>query len=125
MADVAVGGPPDPAAPSSPGAPSAGPPAPPSGGPPPAQPPNGPPAQPPNGPPDALVAGDRGLRRTGWRRWLPLAGIISLIAACTVGMLLFLGFNIGVEGLLIGLAAAILPVPVLVGCFLWLDRYEP
>src|SRR5947209_10672528 len=29
------------------------------------------------------------------------------------------------QALLIGLAAAILPVPVLVSCFLWLDRYEP
>ncbi len=27
--------------------------------------------------------------------------------------------------MVIGLVAAILPVPVLVACFLWLDRYEP
>ena len=64
-------------------------------------------------------------RKTGWRRWLPLAGVISFIAACAIAMLLILGFSNGIAGLAIGLVAAILPVPVLVGCFLWLDRYEP
>ena len=64
-------------------------------------------------------------RRAGWRRWLPLAGVIGFIAACAIAMLLILGFSNGITGLIIGLGAAILPVPVLVGCFLWLDRYEP
>jgi protease PrsW len=64
-------------------------------------------------------------RKTGWRRWLPLALVISGIAACAVTMLIILGFNNGIVGLVVGLGAAILPVPVLVGCFLWLDRYEP
>ncbi|MEV6487587.1 PrsW family glutamic-type intramembrane protease [Actinoplanes sp. NPDC051633] len=64
-------------------------------------------------------------RKVGWRRWLPLAGVISFIAACSIAMLLILGFSNGIAGLIIGLVAAILPVPVLVGCFLWLDRYEP
>jgi RsiW-degrading membrane proteinase PrsW (M82 family) len=63
--------------------------------------------------------------RPGWRRWLPLASVISFIAACAVAMLIILGFSNGITGLIIGLVAAILPVPVLVGCFLWLDRYEP
>ncbi len=54
-----------------------------------------------------------------------LAGAGGLIALCAIGMLIFLGYSFGVEALLIGLAAAILPVPVLVSCFLWLDRYEP
>jgi protease PrsW len=65
-------------------------------------------------------------RRLGWRgRILPLAGVIGFIALFAIGMLTFLGFSIGVDALLIGLAAAILPVPVLVACFMWLDRYEP
>jgi RsiW-degrading membrane proteinase PrsW (M82 family) len=64
-------------------------------------------------------------RKTGWRRWLPLAAVIGGIAVCAVAMLLILGFSNGITGLAIGLVAAILPVPVLVGCFLWLDRYEP
>ncbi|MDT4992069.1 MAG: protease PrsW [Actinoplanes sp.] len=64
-------------------------------------------------------------RRAGWRRWLPLTGLIAFIALCAVAMLGFLGFSYGISALIIGLVAAILPVPVLVGCFLWLDRYEP
>ncbi|GAB1694757.1 hypothetical protein KRM28CT15_65600 [Krasilnikovia sp. M28-CT-15] len=63
--------------------------------------------------------------RRGWRRWLPLGAVIGLIAVCAIAMLVFLGYNFGIAGLVIGLVAAILPVPVLVGCFLWLDRYEP
>jgi RsiW-degrading membrane proteinase PrsW (M82 family) len=54
---------------------------------------------------------------------LTVAGVV--IAGCAIAMLLILGFSYGVQALLIGLAAAILPVPVLVACFLWLDRYEP
>ncbi|WP_305787576.1 PrsW family intramembrane metalloprotease [Symbioplanes lichenis] len=64
-------------------------------------------------------------KRAGWRRWLPLTGIIVFIAACSVAMLVILGFSNGPTGLAIGLVAAMLPVPVLVSCFLWLDRYEP
>jgi RsiW-degrading membrane proteinase PrsW (M82 family) len=64
-------------------------------------------------------------RPTGRRRWLPLVGIIAFIAACAVAMLIILGHDYGITGLVIGLVAAILPVPILVGCFLWLDRYEP
>src|SRR6266550_6689490 len=61
----------------------------------------------------------------GRRRWLPLLGIIGFIAACAAAMLIILGSKYGIPGLVIGLVAAILPVPILVGCFLWLDRYEP
>ncbi|HEY7271520.1 MAG TPA: PrsW family glutamic-type intramembrane protease [Actinoplanes sp.] len=67
-----------------------------------------------------LLAGKR-----RWPRWLPLAGVIGFIAACAITMLLILGFSYGISALIIGLGAAILPVPVLVACFLWLDRYEP
>ncbi|MGC5378770.1 PrsW family intramembrane metalloprotease [Micromonospora sp. DT68] len=65
------------------------------------------------------------LRRLGWRRFLVLAGVVLLIAACAVFMLFTLGQSLGAQALLIGVVAAILPVPVLVACFLWLDRYEP
>lgn len=64
-------------------------------------------------------------RRARWRRGLLLGGAITFIAACAIAVLVAIGFNIGVEALLIGLAAAIIPVPVLVAAFLWLDRYEP
>ncbi|MEH1102242.1 PrsW family intramembrane metalloprotease [Micromonospora sp. CPCC 205561] len=65
------------------------------------------------------------LRRLGWRRFLVLAATVLFIAACALFMVFTLGENLGAEALLIGVVAAILPVPVLVGCFLWLDRYEP
>ncbi|MEV6344443.1 PrsW family intramembrane metalloprotease [Actinoplanes sp. NPDC051851] len=64
-------------------------------------------------------------RRMGWRRWLPVTGVIVLIAAAAIGMLVFLGYSIGFAGLAIGLTAAILPVPLLASSFAWLDRYEP
>jgi RsiW-degrading membrane proteinase PrsW (M82 family) len=64
-------------------------------------------------------------RRIAWRRALLLVGTILLIAGCAVFMLFQLGQNLGVEALIVGLIAAIVPVPVLVACFLWLDRYEP
>ncbi|GIF76824.1 PrsW family intramembrane metalloprotease [Asanoa siamensis] len=62
--------------------------------------------------------------RRGWRV-LVLLGVILFIALCAITMSIVLGWNIGVQATVIGLAAAILPVPVLVACFLWLDRYEP
>ncbi|NLU77257.1 PrsW family intramembrane metalloprotease [Micromonospora sp. HNM0581] len=64
-------------------------------------------------------------RRLSWRRALVLVGVIILIAACAIFMLFTLGTSLGPEALLVGTAAAVLPVPVLVACFLWLDRYEP
>lgn len=85
---------------------------------------------PPSPPVPAAPPGGNGApgvprRRLGWRRALVLSGAILLIAACAIFMLFTLGTNLGTEALLIGAAAAILPVPVLVACFLWLDRYEP
>ncbi|MFI9528236.1 PrsW family intramembrane metalloprotease [Micromonospora rosaria] len=85
---------------------------PPAGGAPDAAPPAGGPAQLPR-------------RRLGWRRFLILAGVVLVIAACALFMVVRLGASLGPQALLIGLVAAILPVPVLVACFLWLDRYEP
>lgn len=40
-------------------------------------------------------------------------------------MMGILGWRIGVEGLVIGLIAAVLPVPLILLAFLWLGRYEP
>lgn len=64
-------------------------------------------------------------RRPGWRRALVMALVILLIAGCAVYMVFVLGEDLGVQALVVGLVVAILPVPVLVTCFLWLDRYEP
>ncbi|HEX6967385.1 MAG TPA: PrsW family intramembrane metalloprotease [Micromonosporaceae bacterium] len=60
-----------------------------------------------------------------WPRALVLAATILLIAGCAIFILIWLGQNLGPEAFIVGLVAAILPVPVLVAVFLWLDRYEP
>src|SRR5689334_20899666 len=63
--------------------------------------------------------------RLYWRRGATLGGIIALIALCGLGVLTYVGWRIGPLALTVGTVAAILPVPLLVFCFLWLDRYEP
>ena len=84
-------------------------------------------ADPTSGGPQPSAAPEPGLtvERKGLKRGILLGVIIAVIALAGIGLLLFLGYNIGLSTLGIGLAAAILPVPVLVFCFLWLDRYEP
>src|SRR2546423_3002804 len=63
--------------------------------------------------------------RYQWKRVTLLVGMVLGFAVCGIGVLVWLGLNIGVTALLVGVVAAIIPVPVLVSCFLWLDRYEP
>ncbi|GIG85386.1 hypothetical protein Pen02_03220 [Plantactinospora endophytica] len=58
-------------------------------------------------------------------RRLIAIGAITLIVVCAVLMAWELVSPAGVTPPLIGLGAAALPVPVLVACFLWLDRYDP
>ncbi len=60
-----------------------------------------------------------------WRRWLLMIGASGVVGLAALAMLIILGFNLSPLGLGVGLAAAILPVPVLIACYLWLDRYEP
>src|SRR5689334_9646207 len=79
----------------------------------------------PVGLPDPAALDKMPRRRSRIPRWVPLTLVITFIAICAIVMLIILGFSNGPKGLAIGLGAAILPVPVLVGCFLWLDRYEP
>ncbi|MEV0130820.1 PrsW family glutamic-type intramembrane protease [Dactylosporangium sp. NPDC050688] len=64
-------------------------------------------------------------KRSDRRRLWTLIGVMGGIAACGVALLAFFGFSGGWTALVIGVAAAVIPVPVLVSCFLWLDRYEP
>jgi protease PrsW len=59
------------------------------------------------------------------RRVLWLSALIAFCALCGIALLVYLGWNIGPLALGVGIASAILPVPVLVACFLWLDRYQP
>jgi RsiW-degrading membrane proteinase PrsW (M82 family) len=62
---------------------------------------------------------------TGWRRWLPITLVILFLLGAAIRLLFFLGTNMGPTALAVGLVAAVLPVPLLVAAFLWLDRYEP
>ncbi len=63
--------------------------------------------------------------RYQWKRVTLLVSMVVGFAVCGIGVLVYLGLNIGITALLVGVGAAIIPVPVLVSCFLWLDRYEP
>ncbi|MGH8877619.1 MAG: PrsW family intramembrane metalloprotease, partial [Stackebrandtia sp.] len=60
-----------------------------------------------------------------WRRFVTMVGIILLLAAGAVVMWWVAGRQLGVRAAVIGVTAAILPVPLLVACFLWLGRYNP
>ncbi len=71
------------------------------------------------------VAGPPPPRRFDWKRIVWLVVIPLVFAACLIGLLVYVGYHIGLTALIIGIVAAIVPVPVLVGCFVWLDRYEP
>ncbi|MEU8260843.1 PrsW family intramembrane metalloprotease [Micromonospora sp. NPDC048999] len=83
-----------------------------------------PPSAPPLPPPGSSTPG-RPSRRLKWWRIVALVGLVLVIAAGATFILYTLGTGLGPQALLVGVIAAILPVPVLVACFLWLDRYEP
>ena len=60
----------------------------------------------------------------GWRL-VALAVAVLVPALAVIGIVTYLGTRIGPVALGVGIAGAILPVPALVACFLWLDRYQP
>jgi RsiW-degrading membrane proteinase PrsW (M82 family) len=60
-----------------------------------------------------------------WKRVLLLVGLVVLFGLTGLALLIFVGVNIGPMGLAIGIVSAVIPVPLLVYAFLWLDRYEP
>jgi len=64
-------------------------------------------------------------RRPALRRALLLSAVIGGIAVCAIAVIGYFGMEFGGVALSVGIAAAVLPVPVLAACFLWLDRYEP
>jgi RsiW-degrading membrane proteinase PrsW (M82 family) len=63
--------------------------------------------------------------RPDWKKIGLMSGLIAFIALCGVAMLILLGFSIGPKAVVVGVFAAIIPVPLLVAAFFWLDRYEP
>jgi RsiW-degrading membrane proteinase PrsW (M82 family) len=54
-----------------------------------------------------------------------LIALVVVMAVGGIGVLVWVGLSIGLTALLVGLGAALIPVPFLVTGFLWLDRYEP
>src|SRR5207249_2729346 len=63
--------------------------------------------------------------RRQWARGGLLVGIVAVMAIVGIVLLIYLEQHIGKTALVVGVVAAFIPVPVLVFCFLWLDRYEP
>ncbi|GAA4199748.1 PrsW family intramembrane metalloprotease [Actinocatenispora rupis] len=63
--------------------------------------------------------------RFDWGRLIRMLVAIVPIVAGALVIILVVGTNLGPLAFTIGLAVALVPVPFLVGCFLWLDRYEP
>ena len=65
--------------------------------------------------------------RRNWfeSRTLRLTAVIVLLALCGVAILALVQRQTGTSGLLIGVALAVLPVPLVLGAFYWLDRIEP
>lgn len=63
-------------------------------------------------------------RRTAFRVALITVGV-GTIAVAGLVMYGLLGLSFGPEAFLLAIGAAILPVPVVLACFVWLDRYEP
>ncbi|MEU2155324.1 PrsW family intramembrane metalloprotease [Streptomyces sp. NPDC019396] len=51
--------------------------------------------------------------------------VITLLALCGLVILALVREQTGTEGFLVGLALALLPVPLLMAAFRWLDRVEP
>ncbi|MFG2926831.1 PrsW family intramembrane metalloprotease [Streptomyces sp. NPDC048305] len=67
-------------------------------------------------------------RRVGmvWRSKAFRAGaLITVLALCGLVILALVRQQTGTEGFLVGLGLAVLPVPLLMSAFRWLDRVEP
>ncbi|MFI6943823.1 PrsW family glutamic-type intramembrane protease [Streptomyces sp. NPDC050418] len=82
------------------------------------------PPQPPS--PPAHQAAVLGRPAHWWqRRGVKAAALITLLALSGLVILALVRKETGHEGFLVGLGLAILPVPLLIAAFRWLDRVEP
>ncbi|MGP4048803.1 PrsW family intramembrane metalloprotease [Streptomyces sp. 2A115] len=66
-------------------------------------------------------------RRAHWwqRKWVRYGALTTLLALSGLVILALVREQTGTEGFLVGLGLAVLPVPLLVTAFRWLDRVEP
>lgn len=67
------------------------------------------------------------LRHPRWwqRKWVRYGALITLLALSGLVILALVREQTGTEGFLVGICLAVLPVPLLVAAFRWLDRVEP
>ncbi|MGW2087015.1 PrsW family intramembrane metalloprotease [Streptomyces sp. NPDC001880] len=67
-------------------------------------------------------------RRVGmvWRsRTFRIAAVFTVLALCGLAILALVRDQTGTQGFLVGLGLAVLPVPLLMAAFRWLDRVDP
>ncbi|MCX5036872.1 PrsW family intramembrane metalloprotease [Streptomyces coelicoflavus] len=66
-------------------------------------------------------------RHTHWwqRTWVRYGALITLLALSGLVILALVREQTGTQGFLVGLGLAVLPVPLLVAAFRWLDRVDP
>lgn len=71
--------------------------------------------------------GGAALRHAHWwqRKWVRYGALITLLALSGLVILALVRQQTGTEGFLVGLGLAVLPVPLLMAAFRWLDRVEP
>ncbi|CAL9488515.1 PrsW family intramembrane metalloprotease [Streptomyces sp. enrichment culture] len=61
-----------------------------------------------------------------WQRtWVRYTALITLLALSGLVILALVREQTGTDGFLVGLGLAVLPVPLLIAAFRWLDRVEP
>ncbi|CAL9497001.1 hypothetical protein SUDANB108_03367 [Streptomyces sp. enrichment culture] len=80
----------------------------------------------PSAPSDGAPTADR-LRHAHWwqRPWVRYGAPTTLLAISGLVILALVREETGTEGFLVGLGLALLPVPLLIASFRWLDRVEP
>ncbi|MFJ3235037.1 PrsW family intramembrane metalloprotease [Streptomyces sp. NPDC086787] len=76
---------------------------------------------PPTGPAHVVLRHPRWWQRTGVR----YGALITLLALSGLVILALVREQTGTQGFLVGICLAVLPVPMLVTAFRWLDRVEP
>ncbi|MER7895001.1 PrsW family intramembrane metalloprotease [Streptomyces sp. NPDC096046] len=90
----------------------------------------------PSGPTDGTPTGGAPSARSGtagslrhahwWQRaWVRYGALSTLLAISGLVILALVREETGTEGFLVGLGLAVLPVPLLIAAFRWLDRVEP
>ncbi|MFD3505779.1 PrsW family intramembrane metalloprotease [Streptomyces sp. NPDC058678] len=67
------------------------------------------------------------LRHAHWwqKKWVRYGALSTLLALSGLVILALVREQTGTEGFLVGLGLAVLPVPLLIAAFRWLDRVEP